>query len=77
MVAQAIEGIGEITKSQSITGEVDMILFTEPESMERMAHLRQQLENIPGVQDVITLHILMNHFDRTHSQQVHRAESLP
>ena len=70
MVAQAIEGIGEITKSQSITGEVDMILFTELESMERMANLRQQLENIPGVQDVTTLHILMNHFDRTHSPLV-------
>jgi len=64
-VAPPISRILEVKKSQSISGEIDMILQVEADSLERLNEVRNQVEAIHGVRKVTTGIVLADRFDRT------------
>ena len=64
-VAPAIKRIPEVKKSQSIGGEIDMILQVETTTLDELNQVRNQIELIQGVSKVTTGIILCDRFDRT------------
>lgn len=64
-VAPVLELIPEVRRSQSISGQIDMILYVEAASMDDMCAVRERIEKIHGVNEVTTLPILTDRFDRT------------
>jgi DNA-binding Lrp family transcriptional regulator len=64
-VAPAIARIPEVKKSQSIGGEIDMILQVETSSLEELNRVRNEVEAIPGVSKVTTGIVLCDRFDRS------------
>lgn len=64
-VAPLIAKIPEVKKSQSIGGEIDMILQVETSDLQQLNRVRNEVEAIQGVQKVTTGIILCDRFDRT------------
>ncbi len=64
-VAPEIELIPEVLRSQSVSGDIDMILYVETESMESLADVRERIEAVEGVNSVTTMPILVDRFDRS------------
>jgi len=64
-IAKELIKIPEIRRSQSIGGEIDMILMVEAIDIETLNRVRNQVENIRGVVKVTTGIILMDRFDRS------------
>jgi Lrp/AsnC family leucine-responsive transcriptional regulator len=54
----------EIKLSQSLGGEIDMIVYVETEKLEDMNRVRDELESIHGVRKVTTAIVLTDRFDR-------------
>lgn len=65
-VAPMIERIAEVKKSQSLGGEIDMILYVEAINIGELNRVRTQIEGLHGVTKVVTAVILTDRFDRTH-----------
>lgn len=64
-VAKEIEHIPQIKRSQSIGGEIDMILQTEAASIGELNAVRDAVERIRGVVKVTTGIVLADRFNRT------------
>ncbi|MBI1209256.1 MAG: AsnC family transcriptional regulator [Azospirillum sp.] len=63
-VAKDIEKIPQIKRSQSISGEIDMILSVEAQGLEELNDVRSQIEAIRGVTRVTTGVVLKERFNR-------------
>ena len=63
-VLPEVERIPEVKASQSLAGEIDMIVYVEGDSIEAINAIRDTLERISGVSRVVTLPILADRFDR-------------
>ncbi len=63
-VLPAVARLPEIKLSQSVSGEIDMIVFVETESLPEMNRVRDELERIHGVEKVTTAIVLAERFDR-------------
>lgn len=63
-VAKDVEKIPQVKLSQSIGGEIDMILTVETGSLEELNDVRNQIEIIKGVLRVHTSVILKERFNR-------------
>lgn len=64
-VAPLIARIPEVKKSQSIGGEIDMILQVETNDLEQLNRVRNEVEAVRGVRKVTTGIVLTDRFDRT------------
>lgn len=64
-VAPVIARIPEVKKSQSVGGEIDMILLVECNDLQGLNDVRNQVESVNGVRKVQTGIILADRFDRT------------
>ena len=63
-VLPAVSRLPEIKMSQSLGGEIDMILYVETADLGEMNRVRDDLERIHGIQKVITAIVLADRFDR-------------
>ncbi len=63
-VLPGVSRLPEIKLSQSLGGEIDMIVYVETEKLEDMNRVRDELERIHGVRKVTTAFILTDRFDR-------------
>ena len=63
-VLPGVARLPEIKLSQSLGGEIDMIVYVETEKLEEMNRVRDELERIHGVHKVTTTIILTDRFDR-------------
>ena len=63
-ILPSVERLPEIKLSQSLGGEIDMILFAETDNLTDMNRVRDELEMIHGVKRVITAVVLADRFDR-------------
>ncbi len=64
-VLPSIAALPEVKKSQSVGGEIDMILFVETNSLEELYNVRARVEAIRGVSKVTSGIVLVDRFDRT------------
>ena len=55
-----LQGIPEIRVGHALSGEVDLILFAETESMERLNQIRKQLEQLPDLKRLLTCPVLQS-----------------
>jgi len=53
-----IQRIPEITLGHALSGEIDLILFAETDSMERLNQIRRQLEQLPDLKRLLTCPVL-------------------
>lgn len=63
-VLPGVARLPEIKLSQSLGGEIDMIVYVETERLEDMNRVRDELERIHGVHKVTTAIVLADRFDR-------------
>lgn len=63
-VVPAIAGIPEVKKSESIGGDIDMILKVEVDQLADLSRVRDLVEAIHGVAKVTTGIVLAERFDR-------------
>ena len=63
-ILPSVERLPEIKLSQSLGGEIDMIVFAETENLTDMNRVRDELEMIHGVKKVTTAIVLADRFDR-------------
>lgn len=63
-VVPAVSRLPEIKMSQSLSGEIDMLLYVETADLGEMNRVRDDLERIHGVQKVTTAIVLADRFDR-------------
>ena len=63
-ILPGVERLPEIKLSQSLGGEIDMIVFAETENLADMNRVRDELEMIHGVRKVTTAIVLADRFDR-------------
>ncbi len=63
-ILPSVERLPEIKLSQSLGGEIDMIVFAETENLTDMNRVRDELEMIHGVKRVTTAIVLADRFDR-------------
>ena len=64
-VARCLETIPEIKRSDSLGGEIDMILQVEADSLDSLNRIRGAIENIRGVEMVKSGIVLAHRIDRT------------
>jgi DNA-binding Lrp family transcriptional regulator len=64
-VAKEIERFPEVKRSQSIGGEIDMILQVETGDIAGLNELRTEIEQVPGVVKIVTGIVLCDRFDRS------------
>ena len=64
-ILPSIAAIPEVRKSQSVGGEIDMILLVETNSLEELYGVRARVEAIRGVSKVTSGIVLVDRFDRT------------
>lgn len=57
-ITPLIHRIPEITSGHALSGEVDLILFAETDSMERLNQIRRQLEQLPDLKRLLTCPVL-------------------
>ena len=53
-----IQAIPEIRVGHALSGEVDLILFAETDSMDRLNQIRRQLEQLPDLKKLLTCPVL-------------------
>jgi len=63
-ILPGVERLPEIKLSQSLGGEIDMIVYAETETLTDMNRVRDELETIHGVRKVTTAIVLADRFDR-------------
>ena len=63
-ILPSIERIPNIKLSQSLSGEIDMIVYVYAESLSELNRVRDELERIRGVRRVVTAPVLAERFDR-------------
>ena len=63
-VLPGVARLPEIKLSQSLGGEIDMIVYVETEKLEDMNRVRDELERIHGIHKVTTAIVLTDRFDR-------------
>lgn len=63
-VAKEIEQVPQVKRSQSIGGEIDMILTVEARDPAELSDIRAQIEAIRGVVRVTTCVVLRERFNR-------------
>lgn len=51
---ERMRAFSEVRRCSGISGETDMLVYIEAPSMERLAEVRGQIENFPGMQKVKT-----------------------
>ncbi|MEX6501293.1 Lrp/AsnC family transcriptional regulator [Pseudomonas zhanjiangensis] len=51
---ERMRSFSEVRRCSGISGETDMLVYIEAPSMERLAEIRGQIENFPGMQKVKT-----------------------
>ena len=62
--AQRIESIDGVQWCHSISGETDMMLYVEVESMERLNQVRDQLQSYPDLCHLMTHTVLTEFFNK-------------
>ena len=62
--AQRIESIDGVQWCHSISGETDMMLYVEVESMERLNQVRDQLQSYPDLRHLMTHTVLTEFFNK-------------
>jgi DNA-binding Lrp family transcriptional regulator len=55
-----LRSIPELTRMHALSGEIDMILFAEVESMDRLNQIRTELEQLPDLQRLLTCPVLQS-----------------
>jgi len=55
-----IQAIPELYSGHALSGEVDLILFAETDSMERLNQIRRQLEQLPDLKRLLTCPVLQS-----------------
>lgn len=55
-----IQAIPELQSGHALSGEVDLLLFVETESMERLNQIRRQLEQLPDLKRLLTCPVLQS-----------------
>ena len=63
-VLPGVARVPEIKLSQSLSGEIDMIVFVEADSLAEINRVRNELEGIHGIRKVTTAIVLADRFDR-------------
>lgn len=59
-----IERMPEVKVSQSLGGEIDMMLYVEADDLDTVNRVRDDLERVSGVKKVTTALVLVDRFDR-------------
>ncbi|MBO7911224.1 MULTISPECIES: Lrp/AsnC family transcriptional regulator [Vibrio] len=62
--ATRIQSIDEVQWCHSISGETDMMLYVEVESMERLNQIRDQLQSYPELRHLMTHTVLTEFFNK-------------
>ena len=62
--AQRIQSIDGVQWCHSISGETDMMLYVEVESMERLNQVRDQLQSYPDLRHLMTHTVLTEFFNK-------------
>lgn len=57
LVAQ-ISAIPEVRQCHSITGDIDMVIFAQADTMESLEQVRHQLEQLPRLESITTKAVL-------------------
>ncbi|MGC9400827.1 Lrp/AsnC family transcriptional regulator [Vibrio genomosp. F10 str. 9ZC157] len=65
--AQKIYHIDGVKWCHAISGETDMMLFVQVESMTRLTEIRDELQSYPELRHLITHTVLTEFFNTTHS----------
>jgi len=55
-----LHAIPEVRVGHALSGEIDLILFAETESMERLNQIRKQLEQLPDLKRLLTCPVLQS-----------------
>ncbi|WP_428606072.1 Lrp/AsnC family transcriptional regulator [Sedimenticola sp.] len=55
-----LQAIPELHFGHALSGEVDLILFAETDSMERINQIRRQLEQLPDLKRLLTCPVLQS-----------------
>lgn len=62
--AKRIQSIDEVQWCHSISGETDMMLYVEVESMERLNQIRDRLQSYPELRHLMTHTVLTEFFNK-------------
>ena len=65
--ANQIHGINGVQWCHAISGETDMMLYVEVESMERLNQVRDQLQSYPELRHLMTHTVLTEFFNKLNS----------
>ena len=68
--ATRIQSIDEVQWCHSISGETDMMLYVEVESMERLNQIRDRLQSYPELRHLMT-HTVLTEFFNKQNAKVH------
>ncbi|MCF7485170.1 Lrp/AsnC family transcriptional regulator [Vibrio sp. A2-1] len=68
--AKRIQSIDEVQWCHSISGETDMMLYVEVESMERLNQIRDRLQSYPELRHLMT-HTVLTEFFNKQNAKVH------
>jgi DNA-binding Lrp family transcriptional regulator len=63
-VIAALERIPEVTQCDVVAGELDLIVYLEAETQERIREVWRKLASLPGVRDITTAMALRTVIDR-------------
>lgn len=64
LVMEPLLEIPEIKLAHSISGDVDLMVFVEAESMSRISAIRESFDHLPNVQKVVTHTVLTPRINR-------------
>ncbi|MCV2401260.1 Lrp/AsnC family transcriptional regulator [Marinomonas sp. C2222] len=64
LVMPLIESIPEVTLAHSISGDLDLLLLVQSPSMQRLNEIREEIENWPNLDKVMTHMCLTKRVDR-------------
>ncbi|MCB1759498.1 MAG: Lrp/AsnC family transcriptional regulator [Gammaproteobacteria bacterium] len=57
-LAPRLRSIPELTRIHALSGEIDLMLFAEVESMDRLNQIRGELERLPDLKRLLTCPVL-------------------
>lgn len=64
LVTPLVEAIPEVKLAHSVSGDVDMIMFVQASSMDRLCAIREEIEKWPNLHRVMTHMCLATRVDR-------------
>jgi Lrp/AsnC family transcriptional regulator, leucine-responsive regulatory protein len=64
LLVSPLNAIPEVKLAHSISGDVDLMVFVEAESMSRLNEIRESFDHLPNVKKIITHTVLIPRIER-------------